>query len=119
MSFAPRCPPRWTESLFGKEFDSIADIIFGVAPTLMMIFLVLTQRSKNTPSFSDQLVDQFPFYSVPRCAWRASMCSRIPCCHPPSDLGKDFLGLPVPAAAGMIASLVLVLNSFDLRALQF
>ncbi|NEP84578.1 MAG: CDP-diacylglycerol--serine O-phosphatidyltransferase, partial [Okeania sp. SIO3B3] len=30
---------------------------------------------------------------------------------------KDFLGLPVPAAAGMIASLVLVLNSFDLRGL--
>ena len=28
------------ESLFGKEFDSIADIVsFGVAPTLMMIFL--------------------------------------------------------------------------------
>ena len=31
---------------------------------------------------------------------------------------KDFLGLPVPAAAGMIASLVLVLNSFDLRGLS-
>jgi len=30
---------------------------------------------------------------------------------------KDFLGLPVPAAAGMIASLVLVLNSLDLRVL--
>ena len=30
---------------------------------------------------------------------------------------KDFLGLPVPAAAGMIASLVLVLNSLELRGL--
>ena len=40
------------ESLFGKEFDSIADIIsFGVAPALMMIFLVLTPRWTNTQSF--------------------------------------------------------------------
>ena len=30
------------ESLFGKEFDSIADVVsFGVAPSLMMIFLIL------------------------------------------------------------------------------
>ena len=39
---------------------------------------------------------------------------------PPAESIKntqDFIGLPVPAAAGMIASLVLVLNSFDLRSL--
>ena len=30
---------------------------------------------------------------------------------------KDFLGLPVPAAAGMIASLVLVFNSFEIQGL--
>ena len=40
------------ESLFGKEFDSIADIIsFGVAPALMMIFLVF-----------DPTVDKYPFF---------------------------------------------------------
>ena len=39
------------ESLFGKEFDSIADIIsFGIAPTLMVFFLIL---SPNEP---------FPFF---------------------------------------------------------
>lgn len=40
------------ESLFGKEFDSIADIIsFGVAPALMMIFLVLTPTVEKYPIF--------------------------------------------------------------------
>ena len=40
------------ESLFGKEFDSIADIIsFGVAPALMMIFLVLTPTVDQYPVF--------------------------------------------------------------------
>jgi len=31
---------------------------------------------------------------------------------------KDFLGLPVPAAAGMVASLVLVYTSFDVQGLE-
>ena len=36
------------ESLFGKEFDSIADVIsFGVAPALMMIFLILKPNEDN------------------------------------------------------------------------
>ena len=34
----------------------------------------------------------------------------------PNELGKDFQGLPAPAAAGMIVSIVLVLNSYDIRA---
>lgn len=108
------------ESLFGKEFDSLADIIsFGVAPALMMIFLILSPTEK------------YPFFL--QIGWLIAfvylLCAGVrlarfnvlthPMLPPAEQLKgtKDFLGLPVPAAAGMIASLVLVLNSFDLRGL--
>jgi CDP-diacylglycerol--serine O-phosphatidyltransferase len=108
------------ESLFGKEFDSIADIIsFGVAPALMTIFLILSPTEK------------YPFFL--QIGWLIAfvylLCAGVRLARfnvlthpmlPPTERLKgtqDFLGLPVPAAAGMIASLVLVLNSFDLQAL--
>lgn len=108
------------ESLFGKEFDSIADIIsFGVAPAMMMIFLILSPTEK------------YPFFL--QIGWFIAfiylLCAGIRLARfnvlthpmlPPAERlrgHKDFLGLPVPAAAGMIASLVLVLNSFELRGL--
>ena len=106
------------ESLFGKEFDSIADIIsFGVAPALMMIFLVLTPT-----------VDQYPVFL--QISWLVGfvylLCAAVrlarfnvlthPMLPPAEQLEgtSDFLGLPVPAAAGMIASLVLVILSLEI-----
>ena len=108
------------ESLFGKEFDSIADVVsFGVAPSLMMLFLIL------------QPTEKYPFFL--QIGWLIAfvylLCASIrlarfnvlthPMLTPIERLkeSKDFLGLPVPAAAGMIASLVLVLNSLELRGL--
>lgn len=105
------------ESLFGKEFDSIADIIsFGVAPALMMIFLVLTPT-----------VDKYPIFL--QISWLIGfvylLCAGVRLARfnvlthpmlPPAERLKgtnDFLGLPVPAAAGMIASLVLVITSLE------
>lgn len=108
------------ESLFGKEFDSIADVIsFGMAPALMMIFLILSPTEK------------YPFFL--QIGWLIGfvylLCAGVrlarfnvlthPMLPPAKRLRgtKDFVGLPVPAAAGMIASLVLVLNSLELRGL--
>ena len=109
------------ESLFGKEFDSIADIIsFGVAPALMMIFLILSPT------------EEYPFFL--EIGWLIGfvylLCAGVRLARfnvltnpilPPSAKHlkntNDFVGLPVPAAAGMVASLVLVLNSFDIRGL--
>ena len=108
------------ESLFGKEFDSIADVVsFGVAPSLMVLFLIL------------QPTEKYPFFL--QIGWLIAfvylLCASVrlarfnvlthPLLTPIERLkeSKDFLGLPVPAAAGMIASLVLVLNSLDLRGL--
>jgi len=109
------------ESLFGKEFDSIADMIsFGMAPALMMIFLVLNPSGQNDPVFL-QIGWLIGFIYLLCAAVRLARFNVLthPMLPPAEKLKgtKDFLGLPVPAAAGMVASLVLVLNSFELHAL--
>jgi len=108
------------ESLFGKEFDSIADVIsFGVAPAMMMIFLILSATEKY-PYFL-QIGWLIAFIYLLCAGVRLARFNVLthPMLPPAERLKgtKDFLGLPVPAAAGMIASLVLVLNSFDIRGL--
>ncbi len=108
------------ESLFGKEFDSIADAVsFGVAPALMVFFMILSPT------------EQFPFFR--QVGWIIGfiylLCAGVRLARfnvithpllPKSEQDRnnyDFLGLPVPAAAGVIVSLVLVLNRYDLRSL--
>ena len=106
------------ESLFGKEFDSIADIIsFGVAPALMMIFLVLTPTVDQYPVFL-QISWLIGFVYLLCAAVRLARFNVLthPMLLPAEQLEgtNDFLGLPVPAAAGMIASLVLVILSLEI-----
>ena len=109
------------ESLFGKEFDSIADVIsFGVAPALMMIFLILKPSGENEPILQIGWLIGFVYLL---CA--AVRLSRFNVLTNPIlpkakrlKATKDFLGLPVPAAAGMVASLVLVYVSFDARGFE-
>ena len=106
------------ESLFGKEFDSIADIIsFGVAPALMMIFLVLTPTVDQYPVFL-QISWLIGFVYLLCAAVRLARFNVLthPMLPPVEQLEgtSDFLGLPVPAAAGMIASLVLVILSLEI-----
>lgn len=105
------------ESLFGREFDSIADTVsFGIAPALLVFFLILSPT------------EEYPFFR--QVGWFIGfiylLCVSVRLArfnvmtHPlvkpePSEIDQDFQGLPAPAAAGMIVSLVLVLNSYDLR----
>jgi CDP-diacylglycerol--serine O-phosphatidyltransferase len=110
------------ESLFGKEFDSIADVVsFGVAPALMVIFLILTPREPD--GFFLQTGWLFGFIYLLCAGVRLARFNVLthPMLPPDEQLrgSKDFLGLPVPAAAGMIASLVLVLTGFEIRGLSF
>jgi CDP-diacylglycerol--serine O-phosphatidyltransferase len=103
------------ESLFGKEFDSIADIVsFGVAPALLVVFLVLS------PDMNEHFrrVGFFIGFIYLLCAAvRLARFNVIT--HPLIYTNqakyntKDFVGLPVPAAAGMIVSLVLAINAVD------
>jgi CDP-diacylglycerol--serine O-phosphatidyltransferase len=99
------------ESLFGAEFDSLADVVsFGVAPALLMFFLILSP-SQGFPWFRN--IGWFVGFVYLLCAaMRLARFNVItnPLLHPArKKLGSDFVGLPVPAAAATVAALVLFL----------
>lgn len=99
------------ESLFGAEFDSIADIVsFGFAPALLMFFFILSP-TQGIPWFRN--IGWFVGFVFLLCA--AIRLARFnvitnPLLHRGAkETSKDFVGLPVPAAAATVASLVLFL----------
>src|SRR2546426_3582673 len=88
------------ESPFGRELDSLADIVsFGLAPALMVYRIVLQE--------------------FPRAGWvvafiylacGALRLARFNCIVANNTGGgKEFKGFPIPAAAGLIASLTLLM----------
>ncbi len=106
------------ESLFGREFDSLADIVsFGMAPALLVFFMILSPE-EGYPVFS-QLGWGFGFLYLLCAGIRLARFNVLT--HPllqsdAADPSQDFQGLPVPAAAGVISSLVLVLTRTDMGA---
>ena len=111
-------------SLFGAEFDSLADVVsFGIAPALMVFFLILAPREEY------QWFREFGWFI----AFVYLLCGAVrlarfnvitnPLLHrAEAESHKDFLGLPIPAAAGTVATLVLLLlnmaaNARELRQL--
>jgi CDP-diacylglycerol--serine O-phosphatidyltransferase len=103
------------ESLFGAEFDSIADVVsFGLAPALLMFCLILAP-SQQYPWFRE--IGWFVgFFYLLCAAMRLARFNVItnPLIHRGrKESSKDFVGLPVPAAAGTVASLVLALLKLD------
>ncbi len=110
-------------SLFGKEFDSLADSIsFGVAPSLLMFFLIL-QPTEAMPASYAKFVQNtgwligflFLLCASVRLARFNVLTNPYIMGHEKYEKG-DFSGLPAPAAAGTVASIALTMLSFDLRA---
>jgi CDP-diacylglycerol--serine O-phosphatidyltransferase len=103
------------ESLFGAEFDSLADVVsFGIAPAFLMFFLILSP-SQDFPWFRD-IGGFVGFLYLLLAAMRLARFNVItnPLIHRVNkDSSKDFVGLPVPAAALTVASLVLFLLKLD------
>jgi len=85
------------ESDFGREFDSLADVIsFGVAPAMMLYKIVLQ-------SFAYGWAVSFLYLLC-----GALRLARFNCLSARSGgADKDFRGFPIPAAAGVIASVTL------------
>jgi CDP-diacylglycerol--serine O-phosphatidyltransferase len=103
------------ESLFGAEFDSLADVVsFGLSPALLMFCLILAP-SQHFPWFRE--IGWFVgFFYLLFAAMRLARFNVItnPLIHRgKKETTKDFIGLPVPAAAGTVASLVLFLLKLD------
>lgn len=96
-----------TESAFGREFDSLADVVsFGIAPAfLAYAWGIRAMAAANSPEAlhltqSGWLVG---FFFVACCAWRLARFN-IQGMAPGGN--RYFVGLPTPAAAGVIAAAV-------------
>jgi CDP-diacylglycerol--serine O-phosphatidyltransferase len=111
-------------SLFGAEFDSLADVVsFGMAPALMVFFLILAPREDYQwfREFGWLIAFIYLLCGAVRLA-RFNVITNPLLHRSEAESHKDFVGLPIPAAAGTVASLVLLLlnmaaNAKELRQL--
>jgi CDP-diacylglycerol--serine O-phosphatidyltransferase len=96
------------ESPFGREFDSLADIVsFGMAPAMLVAKAVLFPLPNNV-GWGIALV--YLLCGAMRLA-RFNCLAQLP--KKPGDNG-DFTGIPIPMAAGFIASLtMLIINVYE------
>jgi CDP-diacylglycerol--serine O-phosphatidyltransferase len=108
-----------SESPFGREFDSLADIVsFGVAPAILVHRIVLAGVFVEHPQLGWFIASVYLICGAFRLA-------RFNCLAAMSGGGgKEFLGFPIPAAAGLVASLTLFLlwieeNGFSQSKLRF
>ena len=92
------------ESPFGREFDSLADIVsFGVAPALLVFKIVLYA----IPHQIGWLIAGFYLLCGALRLARFNIASTY-------NLGsgtRNFTGFPIPAAAGVISSITLLIIS--------
>jgi CDP-diacylglycerol--serine O-phosphatidyltransferase len=95
---------RWggAESPFGREFDSLADLIsFGVAPAFLVHRIVLRDVFVQHPELGWFIASIYLICGAFRLA-RFNVLSTYA-----SSGGKDFVGFPIPSAAALVASLTL------------
>jgi CDP-diacylglycerol---serine O-phosphatidyltransferase len=91
------------ESPFGREFDSLADVVsFGVAPAFLVHRIVLKDLSMNHPEIGWFLASIYLICGALRLARFNCLATMNP-----GSSSSDFLGFPIPAAAGMVASVTL------------
>jgi CDP-diacylglycerol---serine O-phosphatidyltransferase len=88
-----------TDSPFGREFDSLADIVsFGLAPALLVSRVVL----REYPTAGGIVAGVYLVCGAMRLArFNCIAAAGIP------GSSKEFKGFPIPAAAGLVASITL------------
>lgn len=100
-----------SESPFGREFDSLADLIsFGVAPAFLVHRIVLRDVFIEYAEVGWFIASIYVICGALRLA-------RFNCLAAMAGSGgsKEFLGFPIPAAAGLVASITLFLMWWDDR----
>ena len=96
------------ESPFGREFDSLADLVsFGIAPAFLVQRVVLADVFGEYHQISWFIASIYLLCGAFRLA-RFNVLSA----HAGGS-GKDFLGFPIPSAAGLVASLTLLVIHFN------
>ncbi|MBE7504241.1 MAG: CDP-diacylglycerol--serine O-phosphatidyltransferase [Verrucomicrobiales bacterium] len=108
---------RWggVESPFGREFDSLADLIsFGAAPAFLVHRIVLKDVFINHAEVGWFIASIYLICGALRLA-------RFNCLAIVTGgrASKEFVGFPIPAAAGLVASLTLFIMWWDERELRF
>jgi CDP-diacylglycerol--serine O-phosphatidyltransferase len=100
-----------SESAFGREFDSLADLIsFGVAPAFLVHRIVLRDVFVHYSEVGWFIASVYVICGALRLARFNCLAGMAG-----SGGGKEFLGFPIPAAAGLVASLTLLLLWLDTR----
>jgi CDP-diacylglycerol--serine O-phosphatidyltransferase len=93
------------ESSFGREFDSLADLVsFGVAPALLVFKIVLAEL----PNRVGWVVAVFYLLCGALRLARFNVAATLR----PAESSREFTGFPIPAAAGLISSITLLMLSF-------
>ena len=112
-----------TTSEFGKELDSLADVItFGVAPSLLaMIWGFHFLPMSIYPTLRQHLIQAGVFICFLFLIGGASRLARFNISHDaqPRNPGradrKYFVGMPIPAAAGLLAATVHFFNGLPVQ----
>jgi CDP-diacylglycerol--serine O-phosphatidyltransferase len=92
------------ESPFGREFDSLADLIsFGAAPAFLVHRVVLRDLSGSHPEIGWFIASIYLLCGAFRLARFNCLSAQ------PGPGSKDFLGFPIPSAAGLVSSLTLLI----------
>jgi CDP-diacylglycerol--serine O-phosphatidyltransferase len=116
-----------TTSEFGREMDSLADVIsFGVAPAVLAVVWGFLWLEPSAPPQVRHYILQagyfvifcFVFCGAARLARFNITTNPVPR-NPGRPDRKYFVGLPIPAAAGMVAAVVYAANSEPLVAWPF
>jgi CDP-diacylglycerol--serine O-phosphatidyltransferase len=92
---------RWSkrQSQFGREFDSLADIVsFGVAPAFLVYEIVLSQFKR-----SGWIVAAI--YVI--CGGIRLARFNILSTRPSASDGREFIGFPIPSAAALVVSVTM------------
>jgi CDP-diacylglycerol---serine O-phosphatidyltransferase len=99
------------ESPFGREFDSLADVVsFGVAPAFLVHRIVLRDVFVDVPELGWLIAAIYLICGAFRLA-RFNCLAAMP--QSKQNTSGEFTGVPIPAAAGMVASLTLFLIWWD------
>jgi len=95
------------QSEFGKELDSLSDVIsFGVAPAFIMYYVAFTDISSVAAWVVTAI---FPICGAIRLA-RFNVIAGVP---------GYFIGLPIPAAGGILSTLALFHEDVNVYVLMF
>ncbi|KRE93869.1 CDP-diacylglycerol--serine O-phosphatidyltransferase [Paenibacillus sp. Soil766] len=96
------------QSEFGKELDSLSDVIsFGVAPAFIMYVVAFNDPTVISPAFAWIVTAIFPICGALRLA-RFNVVAGTP---------GYFIGLPIPAAGGVLCTLALFVNDINVYVL--